>query len=44
VSRWVPTPMTPSTVSASMAMRRFLLVRTAVVGVGLGWSHRAAQL
>ena len=27
VSRWVSTPMTPSTVSASMAMRRFLLVR-----------------
>jgi hypothetical protein len=43
VSRWVSTPMTPSTVSARMGMR-LLLAEAAVVGVGLGASHRAAQL
>src|SRR5207342_3875810 len=35
VSRWVSTPMTPSTVSARMGTR-LLLREAAVVGVGLG--------
>jgi hypothetical protein len=40
----VSTPMTPSTVSASMVMRRFLLVRDGRGRRRPGRSHRAAQL